>query len=91
MCGAVKKIIASSGSLNVGSKVAGGAMVAAGGILGTVGSVVMPVLGIALMFLPEIMGTFFKNANEEKIRTNLQNKCGSSWFSVGSPCQELAG
>ena len=57
-----------------------GAGIATTGILASTASIAMPVIGILLMFLPEILGAVFKNANKEKVRAAIRSKLEGDVF-----------
>lgn len=77
--------IATNTAKNVGYKagtaLATGAVATAGGtILGLSLSTVMPVIGIVIMFLPEILGPIISNYKKNKLRAEIISKLSSDTF-----------
>jgi GTPase SAR1 family protein len=61
-------------ALKIGSKAVGA------GILGAASGFVMPVIGILVMFLPEILGLVFGNVNKERARDAIRRKLQGDIF-----------
>jgi hypothetical protein len=57
-----------------GGAAAGGAALAAGGLAAATGGLILPIIGIAMIFLPEILGVLFKGSNEQKQREAIRSK-----------------
>jgi len=58
----------------------GGAAAAAGGVLAAIAPIALPVIGIVLLFLPELLGPIMKKYQEKKLREELQQKFAGEVF-----------
>lgn len=70
-------LIGATTILGTGGAVAGGAAVAgvaAGGVAAATAGIVLPIIGIVLIFLPEILNILFKGSNEQKQREAIRSK-----------------
>jgi len=76
---AVGAALAGGSAFSVGSKAVGGGLVASS-LLGVTAGIAMPLIGVALMFLPELLGLFFKNSSKDKVRSALRSKLQGDVF-----------
>ena len=77
-CSRLLSMSGKTAALGMGAKVMGGSVLATG-LLGST-SIAMPIIGVVLMFLPEILGGFFKNANRERVHAALRSKLEGEIF-----------
>lgn len=64
--------LAGGGALGMGAKAVGGGMLASS-LLGATAGIAIPVISIVLLFLPEILGVFFKHASKDNLRAALRS------------------
>ncbi len=71
--------LAGKGTWNMGAKVVGSGLLGTS-LLGATAGIAMPVIGALLLFLPEILGAFFKNANRENVNAAIRGKLEGEVF-----------
>ena len=64
---------------NTGAKLLGGGLLGTS-LLGATAGIAMPVIGALLLFLPDILGAFFKNAGRENMQAAIRSKLEGEVF-----------
>lgn len=64
---------------NMGAKLVGGGLLGTS-LLGATAGIAMPVIGALLLFLPDILGAFFKNAGRENVQAAIRSKLEGEIF-----------
>ena len=64
---------------NTGAKILGGGLLGTS-LLGATAGIAMPVIGALLLFLPDILGAFFKNAGRENMQAAIRSKLEGEVF-----------
>lgn len=71
--------VAGRSNWNTGAKLLGGGLLGTS-LLGATAGIAMPVIGALLLFLPDILGAFFKNAGRENMQAAIRSKLEGEVF-----------
>lgn len=77
--GSALAAVAGRSNWNTGAKLLGGGLLGTS-LLGATAGIAMPVIGALLLFLPDILGAFFKNAGRENMQAAIRSKLEGEVF-----------